>query len=80
MERTSIHFEAVERKFWELVDTIKEYESDTFSASEMELTDDEAEQIACRMIYADIKHRIDMDTIMDGLMISEELDNIRDND
>lgn len=66
----------LEAKYRELVKTIKEYESDTFSSEAMELTDKEAEKIARAFIIRDIQARIDTDT-MDGLMIGEELDEIR---
>lgn len=69
--------EPIAIKFGELVDEIAKYESDTFSASQSKLKRSEAFRIAEKMVLEDIQARIDTDT-MDGCMISEELENIRD--
>jgi hypothetical protein len=62
--------------FSELVKTIAEYESDTFSSEASEITQAEAEQVAFELVRRDIQARIDTDT-MDGVDISEELEEIR---
>ena len=69
-------YNALSKKFNYLVDEILKYESDTFSSEASELTAHEAEQIAIAFILHDIEQRIDTNT-MDGVMISEELENIR---
>lgn len=69
METIKLHFE-------ELITTIHEYESDTFSASANKLTKNEAELIAIEFVIRDIARRINTET-MDGVMISEELENLR---
>lgn len=69
--------EAIDKKFNELIESILDYESDTFSASSSKITEQEAYTIAERFILEDITKRIDTDTV-DGVMLSEELENIRD--
>lgn len=64
-------------KFTELKNTIKKYESDTFSASAEKITDLEAIEITDRMIIKDIQSRIDLDN-MDGIEIAEALEDLRD--
>jgi hypothetical protein len=66
----------IEAKYNELVKEIMQYESDTFSASDSQLTRLEAEKIARAFIIRDIQGRIDTDT-MDGIDITEELEEIR---
>jgi hypothetical protein len=65
------------RKFDELVKSIMEYESDTFSAERSEITLDEAIEIADKFVCHKIQGLIDTHT-MDGVMIDEELAEIRD--
>lgn len=67
---------ALYKKVNELVDEILQYESDTFSSDASELTPAEAEKIAFAFILQDMQERIDTNT-MDGVMITEELENIR---
>lgn len=69
-------YNALYKKVNELVDEILKYESDTFSSEASELTPAEAEKIAFAFILQDVQERIDTDT-MGGVMISEELENIR---
>lgn len=61
-----------------LIDTIKDYESDTFSASGSSITDEEATQIALRFILGHIDGLVEART-MDGVMLSDALSDIRDN-
>ena len=72
-------YNAIYKKVNELVDTILAYESDTFSSEASNLTPAEAEQIAFNIILHDMQNRIDTNT-MDGGMISDELEEIRDNE
>lgn len=67
----------LEKLFNELIVTIYSYESDTFSAEASKLTRSEAIKIAQRLIVPKIRGLIDCDT-MDGVAISEELEDIRD--
>lgn len=69
--------DTIKRRYDELVKEIMNYESDTFSSSEYKLKKHEAEKIAEAFIVSDIEDRISTDT-MDGVMIEEELTNIRD--
>lgn len=55
----------------ELLTTIQEYESDTFSASACELTKDEAMEIAGRAIHWFL------DNILDGVKLDDWLSDIR---
>ena len=66
-----------QKLFDELVKTINEYESDTFSASGSEITISEAIQIADNLVCHKIQGMIDTHTL-DGVMIDEELDTIRE--
>lgn len=68
----------IKQKYKELVQTIHEYESDTFSASGFELKKSEAEKIASILICSAIQSLIDTDT-MDGVMLDETLFEIRNN-
>jgi len=61
-----------------LVETIKEYESDTFSASRSKLKASEALKIASSLVCHKIQGLIDGHTL-DGLIIDEELWIIREN-
>ncbi len=76
METTQRILDAVRPKIVELLDTVREYESDTFSASASELTDDEAFTITIELTNYALQRLIDTDTL-DGVRLSEELDNIR---
>lgn len=58
-------------KFNELVRLIKTYESDTFSASILGLTDKQAIAIASRLVVDDLQSRIDCNTL-DGLDLDEK--------
>lgn len=60
----------------ELLQTVKEYESDTFSASGYNLTDAEAEKITEKIILDAIQDLIELKTL-DGVMIDEWLDEFR---
>lgn len=65
--------------FKALTVTIATYESDTFSASGEKITYDEANRIASELVYDKITDLVELDTL-DGVIISEALENIRDND
>lgn len=69
--------EPVVKKFLELVKTIKEYESDTFSASAVGLKRSEALRMASAIACHALQELIDCDTL-DGVRLTEELENIRD--
>ncbi len=67
----------IEKRFFEnacqeLLKTIKEYESDTFSSEYVNLTENECYEIAGRAIHYFIDNRLD------GIWLSEWLDQIRD--
>ncbi len=66
----------VQWKFSELARMIKTYESDTFSASILKLTDKQAIAIASRLVVDDIQARIDLETL-DGLMLDEKYDLVK---
>lgn len=59
-----------------LVDTILNYESDTFSSTGSELTTEEAEAIALAFVIEEIERKQNLDT-MDGCMITSALKDIR---
>jgi len=69
-------YNAFRDRFNEMVDTILQYESDTFSSEASNLTPQEAEKIAFAFIDSDMQERIDTNT-MDGVRIAEELEFIR---
>lgn len=73
---TMQHIEKLTAKAGELLAAVKEYESDTFSASARHLTDDEAEAITAALIGHAIQQLIDTDTL-DGVRLTEELENVR---
>lgn len=73
---SQIILDAIREKVEELHKTVKEYESDTFSASASELTEAEALTITANLIKYALQGLIDTDT-MDGVRLSEELENIR---
>ena len=64
-----------------LLEGIKEYESDTFSASGSNLTDDEVESIAVNLILDKFfnKNKCPGSSI-DGILLADMLGNIREND
>ncbi len=64
-------------KYHELIDVVREYESDTFSASGSKLKRGEAKKIAEKLVVEDIQSRIDMER-MDGLDITDLLEEIRE--
>lgn len=64
-------------KYMELVKSIQEYESDTFSATASKLTKKEANHIANLLVCHAIQDLIDTDT-MDGVRLSEELEDLRE--
>lgn len=66
-----------QKKFDELVQTIHQYESDTFSSSGSKLTISEAIQISDNFVCHRIQGLID-NHMMDGAMIDEELEIIRE--
>ena len=68
--------EPVIKKFLELVETIRTYESDTFSAEASKLTRSEALKIASNLVCHKIQGMIETHT-MDGDIISQELEIIR---
>ncbi len=70
-------YNALYKDFNQFVDTILNYESDTFSASSSDLTPSEAEQIALAFILEDMRARNTTQT-MDGGMISEQLQQMRE--
>lgn len=70
-------YNALYKQVNQLVDDVLNYESDTFSSEASEITVEEAEKIAFAFIKHDIQNRIDTNT-MDGVMISEELETIRE--
>ena len=76
MQATQRILDAIRPKVVELLDTVKQYESDTFSASASGLTDDEAFTITAELINHALQQLIDTDTL-DGVRLAEELDNIR---
>lgn len=59
-----------------LFKTIMEYESDTFSATNMNLKPEEAMEITRNIIIEDIEVRAECDNL-DGLMVGQELDRVR---
>ncbi len=69
-------YNSLYKNFNLLVDEILKYESDTFSSSESEITPQEAEKISFAFIIRDMEARIHTRT-MDGIMISEELYELR---
>lgn len=73
---SQIILDAIREKVEELHKSVKEYESDTFSASASELTDAEALTITANIIKWQLQRLIDTET-MDGVLLSEELENIR---
>lgn len=68
----------IKLKYKELVETIAEYESDTFSASGFELKKSEAKELASILICSVIQSLIDTET-MDGILLDETLFAIRNN-
>ena len=60
-----------EKAYNELLQTIKEYDSDTFFAKGADLTEDEAYQLAGRCINFFMEKRLD------GVMLDEMLDSMR---
>lgn len=64
-------------KIAELRDMIAEYESDTFSASSSEVTEEEIDTIAEILISNAIQKMIDTETL-DGVRLSAELEEIRE--
>lgn len=67
----------ISKKVFELYSTVREYESDTFSAQGFDLTDEEAESIAIILINRALQDMIDTNTL-DGVTINEELIAIRE--
>lgn len=57
-----------------LIQEIKEYDSDTFCAGAVDLTDEEANDLADKCVRWFVLNRLD------GVMLSEFLDSIRDED
>lgn len=71
--------DAIRPKVLELLATVAEYESDTFSASASKLTEEEADTITIALISHALQRLIDTDTL-DGVRLSEELENIREDE
>lgn len=69
--------DAIAPKVEELLKTVQEYESDTFSATGSELTEEEAIIITVALIEHATQQLIDTDTL-DGVRLAEELENIRE--
>lgn len=67
----------ISKKAYALFDTIKEYESDTFSAEGSELTEEEAEAITVTLINRALQSMIDTETL-DGVTIDEMLSDMRE--
>lgn len=67
----------IEHRVQSLFYTVREYESDTFSASAEKLTEEEAIDITVSLIEHAIEKLIDLETL-DGVRLAEELENIRD--
>lgn len=67
----------IEAQMKTLVKTIREYESDTFSATATKLKKREAEQIAAALASRAIQELIDGETL-DGITLSEELEMINE--
>ena len=67
----------IEHDIIELHETVKEYESDTFSASASQLTEDEVIDITASLISSSIRALIDCDTL-DGIRLTSELEYIRE--
>lgn len=65
------------QEFAELYNVIRTYESDTFSAEGSELTDAEALDVMIAMVKFRLDEMTECET-MDGTMITEELENIRE--
>lgn len=66
------------RMYNELLREVREYESDTFSASGEMLTSAEAVEITDRLICSAIEDLVEMETL-DGVRMSELLELIREN-
>lgn len=62
----------ISKKVFELYDTVKEYESDTFSASGAEMTEDESGHIVVTLINQALQDMIDTNTL-DGVALDEML-------
>ncbi len=76
MQSTQRILVAISKNVTRLVDTVREYESDTFSASACELTDDEAFAITVSLINHALENLIELKNL-DGVRLSEELDELR---
>lgn len=76
MKATQKILDALRPKVEELFDSIKSYESDTFSASGSEITDGEVATVTLNLVQEAVQALIDTDTL-DGVRLSEELENIR---
>lgn len=71
--------EGVRKKIYTLLDTVSEYEADTFSASASNLTKQEAGLITIALIDHALTELIELETL-DGVRLTEELDNIREDE
>lgn len=69
--------EGTEHEMQALYETVRDYESDTFSASASKLTPSEIVQITCALINHALREMSDTNTL-DGVRLTEELENIRE--
>lgn len=65
---------AIEHEVRALCETVREYESDTFSSSDLKVTNMEIADIVSAILNARIRS---MSDTLDGVTLSEELDNVR---
>lgn len=77
MQETQKIHEAINQKVIDLLDTVKQYESDTFVSKDEQLTDDEAQAITVELVNFALQRLISLDAL-DGVRLSEELDAIRE--
>lgn len=71
--------ESVKHEIQALYETVRDYESDTFSASASKLTEGEAQDITVALINYALRQLSDCDTL-DGVRLTEELENLRDDE
>ena len=71
--------ETVHQHFEELKTTIREYESDTFSSSGWEITEQEVTALATQITIKDLQARANCLTL-DGVELAERLEGYRDRD
>lgn len=59
-----------------LAETVRDYESDTFSSSAAKLSESELNEIVIELVNYALKELSELDRL-DGVRLTEELDNIR---